>query len=85
MSASNDSPSPTLEQRVSRVIDSFRPYIRSHGGDVEFLGIDERNRVRVRLRGACAGCPGSMITLQMGIERELLAQVPEIRALVAVP
>jgi Fe-S cluster biogenesis protein NfuA len=85
VSTSSDNPPPTLEQRVLRVIESSRPYIRSHGGDVEFLGVDERNRARVRLRGACAGCPGSLYTLQMGIEREVLAQVPEIRAVVAVP
>ncbi|TWT46270.1 Fe/S biogenesis protein NfuA [Phycisphaerae bacterium RAS1] len=68
-----------LEPHVRRVIDEFRPYILADGGDIEFLGIDARRMVRVRLKGACVGCPASFNTLQMGLERLMLAQVPSVR------
>lgn len=67
-------------ERVARVIASFRPFIQGDGGDIEFLGIDEQQTVRVRLTGACVGCPASFMTLQMGLERHIREQVPEIRA-----
>lgn len=71
-------PRVALEDRVRAVIDGFRPYIRADGGDIDFVALDERNIVRVRLRGACIGCPSSFMTLQMGLERLLREKLPEI-------
>jgi Fe-S cluster biogenesis protein NfuA len=80
-------PTPETDPVVERaraVIESFRPLIQADGGDVEFLGV-EAGVARVRLRGACCGCPHAAMTLQMGIERHLRERVPEIKAVVNVP
>jgi Fe-S cluster biogenesis protein NfuA len=69
----------SLEQRVNEVIDSIRPFIQNDGGDIQLVGIDE-GIVKLRLHGACAHCPASLMTLKMGVERHLLERVPEIRA-----
>ncbi len=68
-----------LNAEVARIIDSFRPFIQADGGDIDFVGIHD-GIVRVRLRGACAGCPSSFMTLQMGIERALREKLPAVRA-----
>ena len=61
-------------------LDTIRPYIHSHGGDVEVLGADD-GVVRVRLSGACSGCTASAVTLQHGVEEALEAQLPTFRRL----
>ena len=73
-----------LHERVARVIDGIRPYIQGDGGDIDLVGVEDDGTVKVRLRGACAGCPHAAITLKMGIERALRQQVPEIREVVNV-
>ncbi|HAI11839.1 MAG TPA: hypothetical protein DCM28_09050 [Phycisphaerales bacterium] len=77
-SASNET--ATLHQRVAAVLERIRPAIQSDGGDMELVEITEGNVVRIRLLGACVGCPSSTITLQMGIERNLKEKVPEVVA-----
>ncbi len=74
----------SLDQRAREVIESFRPYIRSDGGDIEFVKLED-GIVHVRLRGACCGCPHAAMTLQMGVERHLRELVPEIKGVVNVP
>lgn len=69
-----------LHQRVARVIAGFRPFIQADGGDIELLGVSADGIVRVRLRGACVGCPSAFLTLQLGLERRLREQIPEVRA-----
>ncbi|MHC4635452.1 MAG: NifU family protein [Planctomycetota bacterium] len=61
----------------------MRPNLQSHGGDIELLGVDEDNTVRVRLKGACSGCPSAAMTLKMGIERMLKEQIPEVKEVIA--
>lgn len=61
---------PTPESQVKEYIDQIRPYIQSHGGDVEFVAM-EGNVVKLRLLGACSGCPGAVMTLHHGIEAQL--------------
>jgi len=73
-----------LHDRVAHVIESFRPLIQGDGGDIQFLGISEKGIVSVRLSGACAGCPASLMTLQLGIEARLRETVPEVREVKAV-
>lgn len=63
---------------VEQVINAIRPMIQSDGGDVELIEITSEGIVRIRLHGACVGCPSSHITLKMGIERNLKAHVPGI-------
>ena len=73
----------TFEEKVKDVIDSIRPALQGHGGDVELAGTDN-NTVRVRLQGACHGCPGATMTMKMGIERLLKEKVPEVKEVIAV-
>jgi Fe-S cluster biogenesis protein NfuA len=55
-----------------------RPSLQADGGDVEFVDVDENGVVKLRLTGACGGCPMSQMTLKMGIEKILKQNVPEI-------
>lgn len=73
-----------LPMRVSRVLDSVRPYMQSHGGDVEFVRI-EGTTAFVKLHGACNGCSMSAVTLREGVEEALFTHVPEIKAVEVVP
>jgi len=81
---SHDSTEQTLEQKVKETIETLRDALQSHGGDVELVGIDQDNTVRVRLQGACQGCPGAAMTMKMGVERILKQNVPQIKGVIAV-
>ena len=74
----------TFEEKVREVIESIRPALQGHGGDVELVGTDDDNTVKVRLQGACKGCPGAVMTMKMGIERILKENVPEVKEVIAV-
>ncbi len=74
----------SFEDKVKDVIEAIRPNLQGHGGDIELLGVDEDNTVRVRLQGACSGCPGAKMTLKMGVERMLKEKIPEVKEVVAV-
>ncbi len=80
--STSEQPQSTSE-RVRAVIEQIRPAIQSHRGDIEFVMYEE-GQAFVRLKGACTGCPHSMMTLKMGVERQLQALVPEVREVVAV-
>lgn len=73
-----------LMDRVAMVIDLIRPAVQADGGDVELVGISNDRIVSIRLHGACVGCPSSLVTLQVGIERNLKEHVPEIAGVRAV-
>ena len=75
---------PAWHERVADVINSIRPYIQGDGGDIDLVGIEDDGTVKVRLRGACSGCPHAAMTLKMGIERTLREHVPEVREVVSV-
>ena len=67
-----------MEEKIRSVIETqIRPLLQRDGGDIEFVGMDGKT-VKVRLRGACAGCPGAQMTLKMAVERRLKAAVPEV-------
>lgn len=70
--------SPDLFKRVNEVIARIRPAVQSDGGDVELVEVTADRVAKVRLHGACVGCPSSTMTLQMGIERNVCQLVPEI-------
>jgi len=74
----------SFEEKVRDIIEAVRPNLQSHGGDIELVGVDEDNTVRVRLRGACSGCPGAAMTLKVGVERLLKERIPEVKEIVAV-
>ncbi len=69
------SDTPTLR---ARVIELMRPAVQADGGDLELVGVTQGGLVRIRFHGACVGCPSASMTLQMGIERNLKAHVPEV-------
>lgn len=66
-----------LDARVRGALDDVRPYLESHGGDVELLAIGD-GAVRLRLRGSCDGCPSSSATLKLAIEDAIAAAAPEV-------
>jgi Fe-S cluster biogenesis protein NfuA len=66
-----------MEERVQEVLDKIRPALQADGGDVEFVGL-EGGVVKVKLVGACAGCPMSQLTLANGVERVLKQEIPEV-------
>jgi Fe-S cluster biogenesis protein NfuA len=76
--------SPSIHDRVAKVINLIRPAVQSDGGDVELLEVTPAGIARIRLHGACVGCPSSSITLQVGIERNLKVHIPEIKGVEAV-
>jgi Fe-S cluster biogenesis protein NfuA len=67
-------------ERVEGVIERVRPFLQADGGDIELLGIDG-NSANVRLTGACAGCPSAPMTLYLGIETAIRAEIPEFESL----
>ncbi len=71
------------KEQVQSVIDKIRPSLQADGGDVELVEIDG-GVVKVRLQGACAGCPMSQMTLKNGIERILKKELPEVTSVESV-
>ncbi len=72
-----------MRERVEQVVNRIRPAVQMDGGDIELVSVDN-GVVKLRLVGSCAGCPSSMMTLKMGIERAIRAEVPEITSVEAV-
>lgn len=72
-----------MQDKVAEVLNKIRPALMRDGGDVELVEVND-GTVKVKLTGACAGCPMSTITLKMGIEKILKQEVPEIKEVVAV-
>ena len=68
-----------MKEKVEKVLDEIRPMLQRDGGDVELVDVDG-GVVKVRLQGACAGCPMSQMTLRNGIERILKEKIPEVTA-----
>ena len=66
-----------MKEQVEAVINEIRPLLQGDGGDIELVSI-ENGVVKVRLRGACSGCPGAQMTLKMAVERRIKAKVPEV-------
>jgi Fe-S cluster biogenesis protein NfuA len=66
-----------METRVQRALEKVRPYLRSHGGDVELLAIGE-GAVRLRMQGSCNGCPSSAQTLKNAIEEAICEAAPDV-------
>ncbi len=73
-----------MEERIKKVIEEkVRPALQMDGGDIEFVDL-EGNSVKVRLTGACHGCPSAGITLQMGVAHILKKEIPEVESVIQV-
>ena len=72
-----------MKEQVESVIAKIRPMLQSDGGDVELVDVID-GVVKVRLQGACAGCPGAQMTLKMGIEKQLKQSIPEVKSVESV-
>jgi Fe-S cluster biogenesis protein NfuA len=68
-----------MKEKIQAVIDKIRPMLQADGGDVELVDVED-GVVKVRLQGACAGCPMSQMTLKNGIERLLKKEIPEVKS-----
>jgi Fe-S cluster biogenesis protein NfuA len=74
----------SIRERVLKALETVRPYLQSDGGDISLVEIGDDNTVKVRLQGACHGCPYSLQTLKAGVEQVLLKEVPEISKVISV-
>lgn len=73
-----------MKEQVQKAIDKVRPGLQADGGDVELVDVSSDGVVKVKLTGACRGCPMSQMTLKMGIEKIIKQQVPSIKEVVSV-
>ena len=67
------------KEKVEKVLDEIRPYLQADGGNVELVDVTDDGVVKVRLTGACGGCPMSTMTLKMAIEKKLKEKIPEVK------
>ena len=72
-----------MREKVEKALEKIRPSLQADGGDVEFVEVED-GIVKVRLKGACAGCPMSQMTLKNGIEAILKKEIPEIKSVESV-
>ena len=75
--STNKGEEATMKEKVQESINKIRPMLQADGGDVELVDIED-GVVKVRLQGACAGCPMSQMTLKNGIEKFLKQEIPEV-------
>ncbi len=68
-----------MKERVEDALAKIRPSLQADGGDVELVAVEDDGVVKVKLRGACAGCPMSQMTVKNGIEKYLKREVPEVK------
>ena len=73
-----------MKEQVEAALEKVRPALQRDGGDVELVEVTEDGVVKVRLQGACKGCPMAQMTLQMGIERVIKEMVPDVKTVEAV-
>jgi Fe-S cluster biogenesis protein NfuA len=71
-----------MQDKVEAILDKIRPSLVADGGNVELIEVND-GIVKLKLTGACAGCPMSTMTLKQGIERILKHEIPEIKEVVA--
>lgn len=73
-----------MREQIEQALDKIRPALERDGGGVELVDVEEDGIVRVRLTGACGGCPMSQMTLKQGVERIVKQMVPEVKAVESV-
>jgi len=72
-----------LKEKVEKAIEKVRPYLQADGGDIELVEVKD-GIVKVKLLGACKGCPMAQLTLQQGVERTIKKEVPEVKSVIAI-
>lgn len=73
----------SIRDRVMKALERVRPYLQSDGGDIDLIDVSEDMTVKVKLTGACNGCPYSMQTLKAGVEQAIMKEVPEIKKVIS--
>ena len=73
-----------IKEKVQAALSSIRPALQADGGDIDLVDVSPDGIVKVRLTGACCGCPMSQMTLTRGVEDRLKNSVPEVKKVVAV-
>ncbi|MBK9392228.1 MAG: NifU family protein [Bacteroidetes bacterium] len=73
----------SIKDRVSKALERVRPYLQSDGGDIDLVEVSDDMIVKVKLTGACHGCPYSMQTLKAGVEQAIMREVPEIKRVIS--
>ena len=73
-----------MKEQIEQALDKIRPALQRDGGDIELVDVEENGVVKVRLTGACSGCPMSQMTLKQGVERIVKQLVPEVKAVESV-
>ena len=74
-----------MKEQVEELLKEIAVALRADGGDIELVDIDDDNVVRVKLKGSCAGCPFSQMTIKNFVEKELKKSIPEIDRVEAIP
>ena len=75
----------TLKEKITKLInEKIRPALQADGGDAEMVEVTEDGTVKLRLKGSCVGCPFAAMTLAVGVERTLKAEIPEVKKVIAV-
>jgi len=75
----------TLKEKVAKSVEELRQFLQADGGDLVLVDVDEKTgEVKVKLTGACSGCPMSQITLKQGVEARLKEEIPEVTVVTAV-
>lgn len=72
-----------MKEKIQEIIDKIKPMLQADGGDIEFVDYED-GVVKVRLQGACAGCPLSQITIKSGIEKMIKQEIPEVKSVEAI-
>jgi Fe-S cluster biogenesis protein NfuA len=73
----------SIKEKVVKALNRVRPYLQNDGGDIDLIEITEDLTVKVKLTGACHGCPFSMQTLKAGVEQAIMQEVPEIKRVIS--
>jgi Fe-S cluster biogenesis protein NfuA len=75
--------SNSVKERVIKALSRVKPYLQNDGGDIDLIEITDDFTVKVKLTGACHGCPYSMQTLKAGVEQVIMQEVPEIKRVIS--
>ena len=73
-----------MKEKVEKALESIRPALQADGGDIQLVSVENDGTVKVRLMGACGGCPMSQMTMTQGVERAIKNAVPEVKKVLAV-
>jgi Fe-S cluster biogenesis protein NfuA len=68
-----------MKEKVEKALNKIRPFLQADGGDVQLVDVSKDGIVKVKLTGACGGCPMAQMTLKNGIERALKEEVPQVK------